>query len=93
MSGFVLGIYSLYLFAVAISGNSESLIEDVKTDAGDYFPWLIGIFVLVVLYEYQGTRKLVAPFAGLFILNFILRRWDNLSSQFSDIYSQVTTEG
>lgn len=82
MNGLVLALYGIYLIAVGLNGNGNALGEYVSEDAGGYFPWLVAIFVLVLLYEFEATRKITLPFGILLVLNFILQNYGTIENEF-----------
>ena len=90
MNGAILGIYSALLFGVVAAGNSKTLIDYVKEDAGGYFPWLMAVLVLSMLNNFEPTRQLVMPFIALLIINYFLKNWSIIEAQFSDFYNTIT---
>lgn len=89
MNALIIGLYGIFVFMVGISGNSESLLKEVKQDAPGFLPWALSIGVLAVLNEFPQTEKIVAPFIGLLILAFVLRNFETLKKQFNDLSSMA----
>ena len=85
MNILLFGIFGLYLMLVGLAGNSSALIDNFTEDANGFLPWAVSIGVLAVMYEIPLTKKMVAPFILLLALNFVLRNWDTLRSQFKQI--------
>lgn len=92
MNGAILGIYATILFGIVGAGNSATLMDYVKRDMGSYFPWLISILVISILTQFESTKKLVMPFVGLLVLNYFLKNWDTIETQFRAFYNSVKSE-
>lgn len=90
MNQALLGLYSLFLFAVVFRGNGEQFVAALGEDSKRFGVWLAAIVVLVMLHESEKTRPIVAPFAALLVLNTVLRNWESISNQFSDIFTRTT---
>lgn len=79
MNGLILGLYGIYLVVIGITGKSEALQLKLQEDMPKFIPWALAIVVLVILAQSEATAKLVKPFVGLLILNFVLVNYSNLS--------------
>lgn len=88
----LIAFYGLYLLLVGVNGNSTEMVAKFREDAPGFFPWAVSIAVLAVLSELPSTRQLVAPFAFLLILTFILRNFETLRAQYNQIYSAATSQ-
>ena len=91
MNPAILGLYGVFFLAVVFAGNGDALVLAVREDARDFLPWLIAVILLAALAESDKTKPLVAPFALLLLLNFVLRRWGVISGQFKTLLGQPQT--
>lgn len=81
MNGLILGLYGIYLVIVGVRGETDALLQELQEDMPKFIPWALAIVVLVILSQTEATAKLVKPFIGLLILNFVLMNWANLSAE------------
>lgn len=81
MNGLILGLYGVYLIAIAINGRSEDLLGELDNDMPGFIPWALAIVALVIMAQSEMTEKLVKPFVFLLILNFVLVNFGNISSE------------
>lgn len=89
MNVLLFGLYGLFLVLVGLAGNSAALRDNFSEDAGGFLPWAMSIGVLAVMNEIPLTKKMVAPFLLLLGLNFVLRNWETLRSQYQQIASMA----
>lgn len=89
----ILGAYALYLAAVAIAGNGRQLLSDIRQDAVPFAFWFGSIVALSLLAENRRTRVLVVPIATLVVLNFVLRNWEMISSEFGIVKRDISSIG
>lgn len=87
MNGLILGLYGVFILAVGIQGKSEQLLNEVGEDMPGFIPWALSIVVLIILAQTEQTEKLVKPFIGLLILNFVLVNFGNLKAEIQKIQS------
>jgi len=81
MNGLILGLYGVYILAVGINGKTDALLTEVDKDMPGFIPWALAIIGLIILAQTEVTQKLVKPFIGLLILNFVLVNFGNLQSE------------
>jgi len=85
VNGLILGLYGVFLVIVGIQGKSDLLIQEVDKDMPGFIPWALAIVALIVLAQTEATEKLVKPFIGLLILNFVLMNFSNLKNEINKI--------
>ena len=77
--------YGLFILLVGANGNARQLVDEAKQDIPGFLPWAISIGVIAIIWEFKETRKLAAPLLGLAVLNFVLKNWSTLQSQFKSL--------
>ena len=85
MNGLILGLYGVYLLVIGIQGKSNLLMKEADKDMPGFIPWALAIVAIIVLAQTEATQKLVKPFIGLLILNFVLVNFANLKSEINKL--------
>ncbi|HKY44764.1 MAG TPA: hypothetical protein VJM50_16855 [Pyrinomonadaceae bacterium] len=90
MNGLILGLYGVYLVAVAIRGQSDALLGELDKDMPGFIPWVIAIVALIIMAQNEATEKMVKPFVFLLIMNFVLMNFGNISNEVKKLRSLST---
>lgn len=89
MNGLILGLYGVYILTIGFQGKSDALLAEADKDMPGFIPWALAIVALIVMAQTEATEKLVKPFIGLLILNFVLMNFGNLKSEVSELSSMA----
>ena len=90
MNGITIGIYGLYLVLVGLNGNAGQLAGKVQDDAPKFLPWVVAIVVLAfVNSSSEAGRKVTGPFIALLIIAFVLKRFDTLKDQSTQLWNMA----
>lgn len=85
MNGLILGLYGVFLLVVGLQGKQDVLLAEADKDMPGFIPWALAIVALIIMAQTEATEKLVKPFIGLLILNFVLMNFGNLSNEVSKL--------
>lgn len=89
----LIGLYGLYLIMVGYKGNSSQLLAELQSDAKGFFPWVLALGVLAIMYRSDTLKPVVKPFIALAILTFALKNWNTLANQVNTIYGSQLIKG
>ncbi len=81
----LLVVYGVYFMLVDYRGNGQKLLTQLGLDVKGFFPWIVSIIILSILYNNEKTRPIVRPFIVLAVITFTLTNFPKLKNSMSNL--------
>jgi hypothetical protein len=91
MTSLMIGLYGIYLVAVGVKNNTNTLVGFVEQDVTGFVPWLAVIIVILAMYDVPALKNVAEAFAVLIIATWLVSNRSNVIGQFEAFYKDIST--